>query len=74
MLLDVYGHYMPTESAGFADAITAPDGTCSVGMSSKDSAHRCNRAQSKKKSGADDPIRTDDLLITSESGALSIPE
>ena len=25
MLLDVYGHYMPTESAGFADAITAPD-------------------------------------------------
>ncbi len=27
MLLDVYGHYMPTESAGYADAITAPDGT-----------------------------------------------
>ena len=24
MLLDVYGHFMPTESAGFADAITAP--------------------------------------------------
>ncbi len=27
MLLDVYGHFMPTESAGFADAITAPNGT-----------------------------------------------
>ena len=27
MLLDVYGHFMPTESAGFADAITVPDGT-----------------------------------------------
>ena len=26
MLLDVYGHFMPTESAGFADAITAPNG------------------------------------------------
>ncbi len=25
MLLDVYGHFMPTESAGFADAITAPN-------------------------------------------------
>ena len=28
--------------------------------------HSSNPAQSKKKSGADDPIRTDDLLITSE--------
>ncbi len=27
MLLDVYGHYMPTETTGFADAITAPNGT-----------------------------------------------
>jgi hypothetical protein len=31
MLLDVYGHYLPTESAGFADALTGPprsaDGT-----------------------------------------------
>ena len=27
MLLDVYGHFMPTESAGYADALTAPDGT-----------------------------------------------
>ena len=28
MLLDVYGHFMPTESAGFADALSAaPDGT-----------------------------------------------
>lgn len=28
MLLDVYGHYLPTESQGFADALaTAPDGT-----------------------------------------------
>ena len=28
MLLDVYGHYLPTESFGFADALaTAPDGT-----------------------------------------------
>jgi len=26
-LLDVYGHFMPTESAGFTDAITAPNGT-----------------------------------------------
>ncbi len=26
MLLDVYGHYMPTESAGFADALTDLDG------------------------------------------------
>ena len=25
MLLDGYGHYMPTESAGFADALTAPN-------------------------------------------------
>jgi integrase len=24
MLLDVYGHFMPTESRGFADALTAP--------------------------------------------------
>ena len=27
MLLDVYGHFMPTENAGFADAITTADGT-----------------------------------------------
>ena len=27
MLLDVYGHYMPTESAGYADAITTSNGT-----------------------------------------------
>jgi len=27
MLLDVYGHYLPTESTGFADALTAPNGT-----------------------------------------------
>jgi integrase len=27
MLLDVYGHFMPTESAGYADAITASNGT-----------------------------------------------
>jgi hypothetical protein len=27
MLLDVYGHFMPTESAGYADAITTPNGT-----------------------------------------------
>jgi integrase len=28
MLLDVYGHYLPTESRGFADALaTAPNGT-----------------------------------------------
>ncbi|MBW1684833.1 MAG: hypothetical protein JRS35_07175 [Deltaproteobacteria bacterium] len=25
MLLDVYGHYMPTETGGYADALTAPD-------------------------------------------------
>ena len=41
------------------------------GIDSKDASARraprcCNPAQSKKKSGADDPIRTDDLLITSE--------
>ncbi len=27
MLLDVYGHFMPTECVGYADALTAPDGT-----------------------------------------------
>ena len=28
MLLDVYGHFLPTESRGFADALaTSPDGT-----------------------------------------------
>lgn len=27
VLLDVYGHYLPTESTGFADALTAPNGT-----------------------------------------------
>ena len=27
MLLDVYGHFMPTESAGYADAITTSNGT-----------------------------------------------
>ena len=32
MLLDVYGHFMPTESAGFADAITAPNGTPAAPM------------------------------------------
>ncbi len=26
MLLDVYGHYMPTETGGYADALTAPGG------------------------------------------------
>ena len=26
MLLDVYGHFMPSENRGFADAITAPNG------------------------------------------------
>ena len=26
MLLDVYGHYMPTETRGFADVLTATDG------------------------------------------------
>jgi integrase len=26
LLLDTYGHYMPTESAGFSDALTASDG------------------------------------------------
>ena len=28
MLLDVYGHFMPTETRGFADALVAPDGPC----------------------------------------------
>jgi hypothetical protein len=26
LLLDTYGHYMPTESAGFSDVLTASDG------------------------------------------------
>jgi hypothetical protein len=32
ILLDTYGHFMPTESRGFADAIaTAPDGPSGCG-------------------------------------------
>ncbi len=27
ILLDTYGHFMPTETFGYADALTAPDGT-----------------------------------------------
>ena len=63
---DVYGHYMPTESAGFADAITTPNGTWRTTAKPRGPAHDAKRPRPKKKSGADDPIRTDDLLITSE--------
>ncbi len=27
ILLDTYGHFMPTETFGYADALTAPDAT-----------------------------------------------
>jgi integrase len=38
MLLDVYGHFMPTETRGFADAITAPDGPGSAARHDRASA------------------------------------
>ena len=41
-------------------------GTRLLARAAMHTPHSSNPAQSKKKSGADDPIRTDDLLITSE--------
>ena len=71
MLLDVYGHFMPTESAGFADAITAPNGTKRhprgtnrLAAPARFPASRCKRREPKRENGADERTRTADLLIT----------
>jgi len=42
MLLDVYGHFMPTESAGYADAIAAPHGTQTA------PPNRANRSRTRR--------------------------
>jgi hypothetical protein len=35
LLLDLYGHFLPTESTGFADAITAANGTNRLAASAR---------------------------------------
>ena len=63
MLLDVYGHYMATESSGFTDAITAPNGTCPAAAPTRGAARDAKHLRSEK-NGADERTRTVDLLIT----------
>ena len=40
MLLDVYGHFMPTETRGFADAITTPNGPQTAPLALPDTVER----------------------------------
>jgi len=64
MLLDVYGHYMPDETAGNADALAALDGPGYGGAPEARGPGGPNPPALQEKNGADDPTRTDDLLIT----------
>jgi hypothetical protein len=66
MLLDVYGHFMPSESAGFADALTTANGPTPAPRKSAAPEEPRNPSNYNEKYGADEPIRTVDLLITSE--------
>jgi hypothetical protein len=74
MRLDVYGHSVPTESAGFADAITAPNGTCPATAPTRGPARDTKHPRSKKKTGADDPIRTNDLPRATPATSASLVE
>jgi hypothetical protein len=68
MLLDVYGHFMPTETRGFADAITTPNGPQTAPVPLPDTVERRvpsrNILYQQEKTGADGRTRTADLLIT----------
>jgi len=78
MLLDVYGHHIPTETRGFADALSDPipaPKTHSGGPYTAPDTEKRNEkivvnaprvAYKLKKPGADGRIRTADLLITNQ--------
>ena len=70
MLLDVYGHFMPTETRGFADAITTPNGPQTAPLALPDTNERRvpsrNIVYPQGKTGADGRTRTADLLITNQ--------
>ena len=82
MLLDVYGHFMPTETRGFADAITTPNGPQTAPTTLPDTEKGRvpgrNIVYKKGKTGADGRTRTADLLITNQqvvfaAGARDLP-
>ncbi len=70
MLLDVYGHFMPTETGGFADALASPDGPHAAPRVATGSTPPLRSdiklPESKEKTGADERTRTADLLITNQ--------
>ena len=63
MLLDVYGHFMPTESASFADAITAPNGTPAAPTA-------WPRRRSSRRRVANERTRTADLWATASPDSV----
>ena len=73
MLLDVYGHFLPRESFGYADRIATPtalDGTQAAPLHEVvcmgGSIQRAKSAMCLVKDGADARTRTADLLITNQ--------
>jgi len=60
MLLDTYGHFMPTESRGFADRITAPDGPQTAPRSEAPKTMSGGVAESRALSGGSDEIALGD--------------
>ena len=70
MLLDVYGHFMPTETHGYADALTHPNGPYTAlaqeGATDGVTGTLVRLPNSKANPGADGRTRTADLLITNQ--------
>ena len=68
MLLDVYGHYMPNETHGYADARASGNGPYTALTLSHSSEAMpqsdIKLSELQKKNGADERTRTADLLIT----------
>ncbi len=69
MLDDVYGHFMPTETSGFANVLSIPNGPQAAplrGFCRAVNPRSSARARGERESGADERTPTADLLITSE--------
>ncbi len=59
LLLDTYGHFMPTESHGFADRITAPDGPQTAPRSEAPKTISGGAAESRALSRSSDEVAID---------------
>ena len=71
MLWDRYGHFLPTETHGHANALGVSTETALDGTGPNAAVARCgtldeNRSEDEQLNGADERSRTADLLITNQ--------